>query len=41
MMNKEQLLLYAVTDNTWTGKYTLQEQIEQALLGGVTLLQLR
>lgn len=41
MLNKEQLLLYAVTDNAWTGKYTLQEQIEQALSGGVTLLQLR
>lgn len=40
-MNKEQLLLYAVTDRSWVGKYTLTEQIEQALEGGVTILQLR
>lgn len=40
-MNKEQLLLYAVTDNAWVGRYTLLEQIEQALEGGVTILQLR
>ena len=38
---KEQLLLYAVTDDAWTGEFTLLEQIEQALKGGVTLLQLR
>lgn len=38
---KEQLLLYAVTDNTWVGKYSLLEQIEFALSGGVTILQLR
>ena len=40
-MNKEQLLLYAVTDRAWVGKYTLLEQIEQALEGGVSILQLR
>lgn len=40
-MDKKQLLLYAVTDNAWAGKYTLLEQIEQALEGGVTILQLR
>ena len=39
--NKEQLLLYAVTDRTWVGKQTLYEQVEDALNGGVTLLQLR
>ena len=38
---KEQMLLYAVTDDAWTGEFTLLEQIEQALKGGVTLLQLR
>ena len=37
----ETLLLYAVTDRAWTGKTTLLEQIEAALAGGVTLLQLR
>lgn len=40
-MKKEQLLLYAVTDRSWVGNYTLLEQIEQALAGGVTMLQLR
>lgn len=37
----EQLRLYAVTDRTWLGSQTLYEQVEQALLGGVTLVQLR
>lgn len=38
---KESLLLYAVTDRAWVGRQTLLEQIEDALLGGVTILQLR
>ncbi len=38
---KEMLLLYAVTDRSWEGKLTLYEQIEHALLGGVTMVQLR
>lgn len=39
--NEDMLLLYAVTDRAWTGKQTLLEQIESALKGGVTLVQLR
>lgn len=39
--SRESLLLYAVTDRAWTGKLTLLEQVEQALEGGVTFLQLR
>ena len=39
--NKEMLLLYAVTDRTWVGKQSLLEQIEDALKGGVTIVQLR
>lgn len=39
--NSEQLLLYAVTDRAWVGKQTLLEQIEDALTGGATLIQLR
>lgn len=35
------LLLYAVTDRHWTGKHSLTEQIESALKGGITFLQLR
>lgn len=37
----EMLRLYAVTDRTWTGKQTLAEQVEEALKGGVTCVQLR
>lgn len=38
---KEQLLLYAVTDRHWLGEETLYNQVEKALKGGVTMLQLR
>lgn len=38
---REHLLLYAVTDRGWVGRQTLLEQIEDALRGGVTLVQLR
>lgn len=37
----QQLRLYAVTDNRWTGRQTLMQQIEAALQGGITMLQLR
>lgn len=40
-MYKEQLRLYAVTDQSWTKKQTLYEQVEEALKGGVTMVQLR
>lgn len=39
--SKDMLLLYAVTDNRWTGRQTLYQQVEDALKGGVTLVQLR
>ena len=39
--NKEMMLLYAVTDRMWTGKQTLMEQVEDALKGGATCMQLR
>lgn len=35
------LLLYAVTDRAWTGEKTLEDQLEEALQAGVTLVQLR
>lgn len=43
MMNcrREQLLLYGVTDRSWLRGRTLYEQVEDALKGGVTFLQLR
>jgi len=33
--------LYAVTDNAWTGEKTLLMQVEEALKGGATCIQLR
>lgn len=39
--NKEMMLLYAVTDSMWTGEKTLMEQVEEALKGGITCVQLR
>lgn len=38
---KEDLLLYAVTDRSWLGTETLYEQVEKALKGGSTFIQLR
>lgn len=39
--NKEQLLLYAITDNSDCESGTFLYKIEKALSGGVTMLQLR
>lgn len=39
--DKQSLLLYAVTDRAFVGKQTLLEQIEAALRGGVSIVQLR
>lgn len=39
--NEKMLTLYAVTDRAWTGEKTLYQQIEAALEGGVTCVQLR
>lgn len=39
--NEKMLLLYAVTDRAWVGKQTLLEQIEDALKGGASIVQLR
>ena len=39
--DKRDLLLYAVTDRSWLGAQTLCEQVEEALKGGATFVQLR
>ena len=39
--SRESLLLYAVTDRRWLGDHTLHEQVENAIKGGVTFVQLR
>ena len=38
---RKNCLLYAVTDRSWLGGRTLEEQVEDALKGGITMLQLR
>lgn len=38
---KEMLTLYAVTDQTWLNGRSLSEVVEQAIRGGVTMVQLR
>lgn len=40
-LTPEMLRLYAVTDRSWLGEETLEQQVEAALRGGATLVQLR
>ena len=40
-LQKEDLLLYAITNRRWLAKEILAEQVEKALKGGITMLQLR
>ena len=35
------LLLYAITPSAMTGKHSLKEKVEGAILGGATMIQLR
>lgn len=39
--DKSAMTLYAVTDRAWTGRQTLYQQVEAALRGGATCVQLR
>lgn len=39
--DKKAMLLYAVTDRAWVGKQSLYQQVEAALKGGATCVQLR
>ena len=39
--DKKSMLLYAVTDRTWLKEQNLATQVEEALNGGVTFVQLR
>jgi len=39
--DKKALLLYAVTDRTWLGGRELSHDVEEALKGGATMVQLR
>jgi thiamine-phosphate pyrophosphorylase len=40
-VDKKSMLLYAVTDRTWLGEELLEKQVEKAIQGGITFLQLR
>lgn len=40
-LNKKDLLLYAVTDRSWLNGKALREQVEEALIGGASFIQLR
>lgn len=39
--DKKYMLLYAVTDRAWAKEKSLYQQVEEALKGGVTCVQLR
>lgn len=39
--DKKNLILYAVTDSRWTGEKTLYQQVEDAIRGGASFIQLR
>ena len=39
--DKRMMRLYAVTDRAWVGRQTLSEQVEAAIRGGATCVQLR
>lgn len=40
-IDRKDMLLYAVTDRSWLGEKTLCSQVEEALKGGATFIQLR
>ena len=39
--NREMMQLYAITDRSWLKNQTLEQQVEYALKGGVTCVQIR
>lgn len=40
-LNKESMLVYAITDRNWTGTQTLEQQVDDVLKNGATFLQIR
>ena len=41
MLNKNRCILYAITDRTWLNGCSLEDVVEQSLMGGVDIIQLR
>lgn len=35
-VNKESMLVYAITDRHWTGEKTLEQQVDEVLKNGAT-----
>ena len=40
-LDKKDMILYAITDRCWMGDDSLEEQVEEALKGGASFIQLR
>lgn len=40
-LDKSSMLLYVITDRTWLGESSLEEDVEKAILGGASFIQLR
>lgn len=40
-LNKESMLVYAITDRHWTGTQILEQQVDDVLKNGATFLQIR
>lgn len=40
-VDRKSMLLYVVTDRSWLGQNILEQQVEEAILGGATFMQLR
>lgn len=40
-LDKKSMILYVITDRSWIGEDSLDKQVEEALKGGATFLQLR
>ena len=41
MLNKNRCILYAITDRTWLNGRSLEDVVEQSLMGGVDIIQRR
>lgn len=41
MLLPDKMLLYAVTDRSWLGTHSLANDVESAIIGGATMIQLR
>lgn len=40
-LNKDSMILYAITDRSWLGEKSLAQEVEEAIKGGATFIQVR